>query len=189
MLKKDARKLFIQKRKDVSISDKLKWDDLVLIQFQTIELPFVDNVLSFYPMEDKLEVNTFLLTDYLHFKNPSLRICYPKMNAAENTMNAIACHADSIFEANEFNILEPLDTEIIPAEDVDLVLIPLLACDMQGHRVGYGKGYYDRYLKDCRSDCIKVGLSFFPPVEVIDDANEFDVPLNFCITPERAYVF
>jgi 5-formyltetrahydrofolate cyclo-ligase len=65
----------------------------------------------------------------------------------------------------------------------------LLAFDVKGNRVGYGKGYFDKYLKECREDCIKVGLSYYEPLDSIDDANEFDVPLDFCITPQRTYVF
>lgn len=189
MLKKEARALFREKRFTVSPSDKQKWDDLLLIQFQTIELPFVDCVLSFYPIEQYNEVNAFLITDFLHFRNPHLRICYPKTNPRDYTMQAIVCNADSIFEANAFNVPEPLDTETADPTSIDLVIVPLLAFDRSGNRVGYGKGYFDRYLKECRDDCIKVGLSYFGPLDAIDDANEFDVPLDFCITPQRIYVF
>lgn len=189
MLKKEARKIYNQKRQEVNYSDKLKWDDLILINFQTIDMPFLDTVFSFYPMEDRNEVNVFIITDYLHFRNPNLQICYPKMAIKEPNMEAVACHADTIFEANEINILEPLEKEIIDPQDIDLVIVPLLVCDVKGNRVGYGKGYYDRYLSRCRDNCIKVGVSYFEPIAQVKDANEFDVPLNFCITPQKAYVF
>jgi len=189
MLKKDARNYFKEKRYSITPTDKQKWDDLLLIQFQSIELPFLNYVLSFYPIEQNNEVNTFLITDYLHFRNPNLQICYSKTNLKDYTMQAIICNADSIFEANEYNIPEPLDTEIADPGSIDLVIVPMLAVDMKGNRVGYGKGFFDRYLKECRDDCIKVGFSYFEPVDSIDDANEFDVPLDFCITPQRAYVF
>jgi 5-formyltetrahydrofolate cyclo-ligase len=189
MLKKDARNYFTGKRDTISPIDKQKWDDLLLIEFQSMELPFLDYVFSFYPIEQNNEVNTFLITDYLHFKNPNLQICYPKTNLKNGTMQAIVCSADSIFEANAYNIPEPLDTEMADPTVIDLVIVPLLAFDVNGNRVGYGKGYFDRYLKECRDDCIKVGLSYFEPLDAIEDANEFDVPLDFCITPQRTYVF
>ncbi|HEV7622037.1 MAG TPA: 5-formyltetrahydrofolate cyclo-ligase, partial [Flavisolibacter sp.] len=146
-------------------------------------------VLSFYPMEENNETDTFLITDYLHFKHPNLQICYPKTDIANRTMHAIQCHADSIFEANEYNIPEPLDTFKVDPELLDLVIVPLLSFDLIGNRVGYGKGFYDRFLKNCREDCLKIGLSYFEPVDSIEDANEFDVPLDLCITPQRIYVF
>lgn len=189
MLKKEARKLFIGKRNDITDAQKMKWDDLILIRFQTVQLPFLHNVMSFYCIEEKKEVNSFILTDYLLFRNPSMQVSYPRMNVENNTMDAVIAPADSGFAENEFGITEPIGNEIIPADEIDLVLVPLLAIDKKGHRVGYGKGYYDRFLKDCKTDCIKVGVSYFQPIDNIDDAAEFDVPLDFCITPERIYVF
>lgn len=189
MLKKEARKIYNKKRQEVSYSDKLKWDDLILINFQTVEMPFLHAVFSFYPMEERNEVNAFLITDYLHFRNPNLQICYPKMSIEEPDMEAIACKADTVFEANAINILEPLENAIVDPKDIDLVLVPMLVCDVQGNRVGYGKGYYDRYLSRCKPSCIKAGLSYFEPVDKIEDTDEFDVALDFCITPQKAYVF
>lgn len=189
MLKKQIRSLYKQKRLTITPQEKAKWDDLLLIQFQTIELPFVDYLMSFYPIEQYNEVNTFIMADYLHFRNPGLHICYPKTSLTDNSMRAVHCSADSIFEANAYNIPEPLDNEPVAPEAMDLVIVPLLAFDELGNRVGYGKGYYDRFLKECREDCITVGFSYFDPVSSIDDAHEFDVPLDFCITPQRIYVF
>lgn len=189
MLKKEVRKIFDKKRRELDYTDRLKWDDLILINFQSIELPHLGAVFSYYPMEERNEINAFIITDFLHFRNPNLQICYPKMQIEEPNMEAIACHADTIFSTNAINILEPLETEVVDPLDIDMVLVPMLAFDLQGNRVGFGKGYYDRYLSRCRPDCIKVGLSYFEPVERIKDANEFDVPLNFCITPQKAYVF
>ena len=82
-----------------------------------------------------------------------------------------------------WGIQEPkqgIPTEI---EKIDLVLVPLLAFDKAGHRVGYGKGFYDRFLKGCRPDCLKAGLSFFEAEEILTDADELDVPLDLCVTP------
>lgn len=189
MLKKEARKIYNKKRQELNYSDQLKWDDLILINFQTMETPHLGAVFSFYPMEDRNEVDALIITDFLRFRNPNLQICYPKMEIKEPNMEAIACHADTIFQANAINILEPLETEVIDPLDIDMVLVPMLVCDVAGNRVGFGKGYYDRYLSRCRPDCLKVGLSYFTPIDQVEDANEFDVPLNFCITPEKVYVF
>ena len=70
-------------------------------------------------------------------------------------------------------------------EELDLIFVPLLAYDKKGHRVGYGKGYYDRFLKECKDDCIKIGFSFFEPEDSIEGVNRHDVKLDYCITPER----
>jgi 5-formyltetrahydrofolate cyclo-ligase len=65
----------------------------------------------------------------------------------------------------------------------------MLICDTKGYRVGYGKGFYDRYLAHCRKDVVKIGFSYFDPVEKITDTDQFDVPLTYCITPQHIYEF
>jgi len=189
MTKKEARRTFLQQRDAMDPAWQMRADDLLLIQFQTIDLPFLERVLSFYSITSKKEINSFILTDYLHFRNPALQVAYPRMNVADTSMEAIAVTADTAFMDNEFGITEPIGSEIIDPEDLDLVLVPLLAIDRQGHRVGYGKGYYDRYLARVSENCLKVGLSYFEPVDRIEDTHEFDLPLDLCVTPEQVYVF
>jgi len=69
------------------------------------------------------------------------------------------------------------------------VFVPLVVFDRKGNRAGYGKGYYDRFLMTCRPDCLKIGFSYFEPVELLEDKNQYDIPLNMCITPAGSYVF
>jgi len=67
--------------------------------------------------------------------------------------------------------------------------VPLLAVDKKGYRVGYGKGFYDKFLPSCKKECLKIGFSYFEPVDEITDKDQFDVPLELCITPHNIYVF
>ena len=69
------------------------------------------------------------------------------------------------------------------------LLVPLVIVDGYGNRIGYGKGFYDRYLSSCRAEAVKIGFSYFEPVGRIKDISQFDVPLNLCITPLRIYEF
>ena len=68
-------------------------------------------------------------------------------------------------------------------------MVPLLAYDKTGHRVGYGKGYYDRFLKETRPDCLKIGLSAFQAEAEIPDTHEGDVRLDMCLTPHETIRF
>ena len=61
--------------------------------------------------------------------------------------------------------------------------------DHQGHRVGYGKGYYDRFLGECNRYTLKVGLSFFDPVSKIEDIDTNDIALDYAVTPRETYAF
>lgn len=189
MLKKEARKNFREKRDTISLQGKIKLDDLLLIEFQKLPLPFLSLVLSFYPVGEKKEPDTFKLTRYLQFINHGLQIAYPKIDLATRTMQATICSENDLFEKNAFSIPEPVNCAIIKPHEIDLVIVPLLAFDEKGFRVGYGKGFYDRFLLQCKKECIKIGLSYFEPIDSIEDGDEFDVPLDFCITPQKAYVF
>lgn len=189
MLKKELRKKYRTERLALTAVQQTKLDDLLLIQFQKLSLPELHSVLSFYPIEEKREINTFLLTDFLAFRNPDLQMCYPKTNIFQNTMQAVVTTGETDFDANEYGIPEPINGHVLEPEVLDAVFVPLLAFDKKGNRVGYGKGFYDRFLRECRPDCLKIGLSYFEPVAQIEDAGEFDVPLSHCITPQAIYVF
>ncbi len=166
-----------------------KYDDLLLIQFQTLELPFLHSVFSYWPIEENNEPDTHLFTAYLRFRNPELRIAYPVSNFETMNMEARLTDIDTPFEKANLNIFEPTQGEPLLPNEIDMVFVPLLAFDKNGFRVGYGKGFYDKYLKTCRDDCIKVGFSYFEALEEEIDKSDFDVPLDFCITPQTVYVF
>ncbi len=189
MLKKDARKIFREKRSLLTVQEQGKLDDLLLIQLQRIPLPFATTLLSYWPIPANNEPTAHLFTDFLVFQNPGLRVCYPQCQFESSTMKAILTNEDTLFVKKEFNTYEPDATTVVSAAEIDIVLVPLLAFDKKGYRVGYGKGFYDRYLIDCRVDCCKIGFSYFEPVEALEDSSEFDVPLDFCITPQQAYAF
>ncbi len=189
MQKADARKLYKEKRMLLSEAERSKLDDLLLIQFQTVDLPFVASLLSYWPIEENNEPNTHLFTEFLKFRNPELKVCYPVADFTTLTMQAVATDIDTPFEKRNLNIYEPNSAKIIPAGEIEMVFVPLLAFDNQGYRIGYGKGFYDKYLASCGNDCIKAGFCYFDPLPSIEDRNEFDVPLDLCITPRNLYVF
>lgn len=188
MTKSELRNIYKEKRLALSAIERSKLDDLLLIQFQRLSFQDVQVVLSFWPMEDRAEMNTHLFTRYLSHLIPGLQVSYPVTDPASNTMKSVLVNEDSDLQENNYGITEPINgIEINPAH-IDLVLVPLFAFDERGFRVGYGKGYYDRFLKQC-TDSIIVGLSYFDPVDTISDTNQFDVPLNYCITPGKVYEF
>lgn len=93
------------------------------------------------------------------------------------------------FKKNEYNIFEPVDGIEVPNAKIEVVFVPLLAFDKKGNRVGYGKGFYDKFLSKCNKEVIKVGLSFFEAEEEIEGVFEGDVRLDYCVTPTTNYVF
>ena len=189
MQKKEARKIYKGKRMALSEKERVKLDDLLLIQFQSAELPFIESLLTYWPIEENNEPDTHLFTEFLCFRNPELLVCYPKSDFSSGTLQAVVTDIDTPFTKAALNIFEPESNDMVMPEEIELVFVPLLAFDKNGYRVGYGKGFYDRWLVGCNPGCIKVGFSYFEPIEAIDDRNEFDVPLDLCITPHSQYVF
>jgi 5-formyltetrahydrofolate cyclo-ligase len=90
---------------------------------------------------------------------------------------------------NEYNIPEPVNGLPVPSEMLDVVFVPLLAYDKQGNRIGYGKGFYDKFLSECKPTTVKIGLSFFEPENLIEDVFETDVKLDFCVSPQKVIIF
>lgn len=189
MHKKDIRKIYKERRLNLTVPEKLRMDDLLLIQFQQLGIHIPVTILTYAGMEKFNEFDPALITDYCHFKNPQQVLCFPVMNAETHTLQPISIHADTAFEANALDIPEPVGGVPVFTNELDLVIVPLLAFDGKGNRVGYGKGYYDRLLAECRQDCVKVGFSYFEPVDVIDDVNEHDIKLDYVITPGAIFAF
>ena len=189
MLKKEIRKLYKEKRSQLSVPEKLRMDDLLLIQFQQMGIEIPVTIMTYAGLEKFNEFDPVLITDYCHFKNPRQVLCFPVMNTETHTLQPVSIHADTAFELNSLEIPEPVGGIPVFTNELDMVIIPLLAFDNKGNRVGYGKGYYDRLLAECRNDCIKVGFSYFEPVDSIDDTNGHDIKLDYVITPGAIFAF
>jgi 5-formyltetrahydrofolate cyclo-ligase len=90
---------------------------------------------------------------------------------------------------NRWGIPEPLSGITLTSQQIEVVFVPLFVFDLRGHRVGYGKGYYDRFLGECPKSTIKVGLSFFDPVSKIEDVDSHDITLDYAVSPREVFVF
>lgn len=189
MTKSALRTIYKDKRSALSDTDRMKLDDLVLIQFQRLPMPDIHSLLSYWPIPTHHEVNTLPITDFMQFRMPGLTLAYPRGNYQEVTMEALVVNEETEYVVNHHGIMEPQSNEVLAPQHIDMVFVPMLVYDVRGYRVGYGKGFYDRYLKLCKDDVIKVGFSYFEPEPIISDVNDFDIPLNFAITPERIYEF
>ena len=131
------------------------------------------------------ELDTSFIINKL--KSEKKIIIVPKI--LNNELVHIAINDQTEFSMNEYGIKEPNNGNSFIIENLDLIFIPLLAYDLEGHRVGYGKGYYDRFLKLTNKSSLKIGLSFFDPINKIQDIDDNDVKLDYCITPTQVHKF
>lgn len=144
----------------------------------------------FLPIRKHNEIDTFSLLNYFKLQHPQLKIVIPRTDFTNLSItNILYDHEYTILGRNKYDIPEPIHGKVVPNEEIDIVFIPLLGFDQKGNRVGYGKGFYDRFLSECRPDVVKIGMSFFEPIDEISDVNEFDIPLDLCITPEKTWNF
>lgn len=161
----------------------------IAIANRTLELPIWDH--SFYHLflsiTEKREIDTEPLLHILQGKDKN--IVLSKSDFKTHRLTNYLLTDSTVLQKNEWGIPEPQGgIEILPHQ-IEVVFLPLLAFDLQGHRVGYGKGFYDRFLSACSGTTIKVGLSFFEPEQQIPGVLSSDVPLDFCVTPHRIYRF
>jgi 5-formyltetrahydrofolate cyclo-ligase len=166
-----------------------KIEDLSLeIANKILELPIweFNYYHIFLPISEMKEVNTEYLLHILQGKDKSIVI--PKTNFDKGEMSHILLQENTKLALSKYNIPEPISGIEISIPQIEVVFVPLLAYDEVGRRIGYGKGFYDRFLAKCDPKTIFIGLSLFPPEKKIPQEIQ-DVPLHFCITPEKIYSF
>lgn len=167
-------------------------------QLEEMSLAVANNVLTlpiwektyfhiFLPIEAHNEVNTEFILHLLSGKDKEIVIS--KSDFETRNMTHFLLTDNTKIKKNEYNIPEPVDGIEVPAKKIEVVFIPLLAYDKQGNRVGYGKGFYDKFLSECQPETIKIGLSFFEPEEQITDVFETDVKLDYCVTQNAVFKF
>ena len=147
----------------------------------------------FLPLLAKNEPDTWHIIRRIWAEKLPARLAAPVVQADAVSLKHYELTAGTPLAANHWGISEPLASpaaEVAPAQ-LDAVLVPLLACDMQGQRVGYGGGFYDRFLAECRPDALFIGLTILDeaPVPALADVLPTDVPLHACLTPGGIWNF
>ncbi|MEP7148088.1 MAG: 5-formyltetrahydrofolate cyclo-ligase [Acidobacteriota bacterium] len=186
MRKSELRQTYLTKQKAISRPDRsAKSEAISDAFFESFDLVGVKYLHSFLPIEKFNEVDSRRIVEKVWSKYPNIQIVVPRVDFETSEITSLKFTAETGLVKNVWEIDEPTHDEFVAPEMIDMVLVPGLCFDLDGHRVGYGKGFYDRFLKTCRLDCVKIGLSYFEPVDKIDDAHDGDVQLDFVITPGR----
>lgn len=181
MTKAELRKKYKSLRKALSIDDIENYS--LNIANQLLKLDIWDKSVYhiFLTIEEQKEINTEYILNILAGKDKNIVIS--KSNFEDFSMTHYLLTDSTTIKKNNFNIPEPVDGIPITSEQIEVVFVPLLAFDKTGNRVGYGKGFYDRFLKQCKPETIKIGLSFFEAETKNFEAFDSDVRLDYCVTP------
>ena len=185
--KAELRLQYKQKRQE--LSSEMIENYSLSISNQLLHLPIWKH--SFYhiflSIIEHKEINTDYVLNILSGKDKNIIIS--KSNFENFEMTHFLLMDNTVIKKNAWNIPEPVDGIEINTDKIEVVFVPLLAFDQQGHRIGYGKGFYDKFLSACRPETLKVGLSFFEAEEKIEGLFETDVSLDYCVTPTKVYSF
>jgi 5-formyltetrahydrofolate cyclo-ligase len=187
MLKKEVRTKYKELRKNLTESDIEEMSFSIANRVLSLDIWNNTYFHIFLPIEEQKEVNTEFILHLLQGKDKEIVIS--KANFDTREMTHFLLTDSTKIKKNEYNIPEPIDGLEVPIHKINVVFVPLLAYDKIGNRVGYGKGFYDKFLSECKPETIKIGLSFFEPEEIISDIFENDVKLDFCVTPKGVYNF
>jgi 5-formyltetrahydrofolate cyclo-ligase len=188
MTKSELRQRFLERRKALSPAERAeKSRRIAELFFANTNLSEIKLLHTFIPLENRHEVDTSLITHEVWSRSPKIQVAVPRVNFKTGEVESLGYTAEIELIENAWGLREPGDGELLDPQAIDLVLVPLVCFDERGYRVGYGKGFYDKFLSNCRPDCLKVGLGFFPAVDRIDDVHEGDIPLDRCVTPEHVY--
>lgn len=188
MKKAALRNAYLLQRKNLS---KEQLDDLSLqIANQLLKLEEIWKFTYYHiflAITEKREVNTDFILNILSGKDKNIVLSKSDFNTG--TMQNFLLTDNTKIKKNKYNIPEPIDGIPIANKNIEVVFVPLLAFDLNGNRVGYGKGFYDTFLASCNPQTLKIGLSFFEAETKNIPTYSSDIALDFCVTPKQVYRF
>jgi len=184
--KSALRAFYLQKRR--CLPEETHEKQSFAIANRCLELPIWEHQYFhlFLSIESKAEVDTSLVLTLLQGRDKE--VVLPRLKG-KTALEHILLTDSTRIVSNYWQIPEPVDGIVFDPKLLEVVFVPLLICDLKGHRVGYGQGYYDLFLSQCKPEVVKIGLSFFDPIEAITDIYEGDIALNYCVCPDKIYSF
>lgn len=188
-LKSELRDLYKQKRQALDALTLARLQQQVLEIFATLSFTDIKYCHFFLPIQKFREPDTRMLMTWLSTHYPAVHQVASKIIPGTYALAHYDQFSASKIRENTWGIPEPGDGIEVQGHLLDMVLVPMLIFDKKGHRVGYGKGFYDRFLQACRPDCLKMGISLFEPVDCISDVQAQDIRLDACISPSKLWLF
>jgi len=187
--KKELRAIYREKRINLDTQEFRELNDRLMNQVRTLDFARCATIHLFLPIAGNREPDTYAVAQWLRQQYPRIRLVLPRTDDTGNGMTHWLWDGTTTLTLNRWGIPEPHGGVPIAPAQVDAVFVPLLAFDVHGNRVGYGKGFYDRFLGECRPEVLKIGLSLFEPGPVVLDTDAHDILLDACVTPGRVWWF
>jgi 5-formyltetrahydrofolate cyclo-ligase len=179
--KSELRARLLKLRKSIKKEDWQSWSETIINELKIIpEFINSDVIHCFVSMNDRKEVNTHSLLKDLISSGKKVIVPVTDFETGELKHSELWSFKD--LKENKWGVLEP--DEIHPQKQkTDLILVPLLAADKDFNRLGYGKGFYDRFLK--KENAVKIGLLFDGFLVDQIPVENFDEKLDILITEKK----
>lgn len=190
MNKKELRAIYAAKRSELN-QEQIDFDSFSIrdLLFSNFDFSKLNTIHCFLPAKGKNEINTWIVLDYIRANYPHIKVVVPVCDFENGVLLTAKLDSNTPMVENKWGILEPAVPDFVNPKEIDSVLLPLLIMDNCGNRVGYGKGFYDKFLVECPDNVLKIGLSLFEPVEIISNVDLTDIPLNAAITPSQVIFY
>ncbi|WP_265443012.1 5-formyltetrahydrofolate cyclo-ligase [Acetivibrio straminisolvens] len=188
--KRELRKEALNIRKELSAMEVVQKSKLITEKLISFDGFHKSKCIMAY-MDFKNEVMTGFLID--HCLNLGKTVVLPlidSMDGVKKIFPYALIDRERGLKPGTYGILEPVKefSERIDPKDIDLVVVPGVAFDVKGGRIGYGAGYYDVFLREVREDCLKVGIAFEIQVFPSIPKEEHDILMDAVITENRIYL-
>ncbi len=187
MTKAELRIKYKQRRSQLTAAQFSALNSGIWQQLSQFDWGGIRYLHTFLPIAKQNEPDMWSFITDIRVHYPDIHLVVSRSEPKDHSMKHFLLEENIVLAENVWGIVEPIAGEVVAETALDVVLVPLLIADKAGNRVGYGKGFYDRFLAKCRPDCRKIGISLFEPVEKIDDVDPLDVPLDTLITPNLIY--
>ncbi|WP_341653586.1 5-formyltetrahydrofolate cyclo-ligase [Blattabacterium cuenoti] len=190
MNKKKLREKYLHMRKSISRKKIRKMSYEIFFQLKKIFFLWKKTYYHiFLPIRKHKEIDTFIIINFL--LKIGKYVTVPCSNFQKLSIENCLFHENTILTRKKYGILEPIPKHkfIVSISLIEVIFIPLLIFDFKGYRIGYGKGFYDRFIPLCKKNIIKIGLSFFYPIKKIKNIHKNDLSIDIGITPNHIFLF
>lgn len=185
--KEELRTHYGHQRLIMSSQKQIEYSELIASQISQLDIWSYQNYHVYLTSKNPnhKEVDTFPLIEILWKKKKQVFV--PKVYGEELGIHRFTKNSE--LKNNQWYIPEPTDSGRQSPEILEVAFVPLIVADKKGYRLGYGKGFYDRFFDRCSPTILKIGLGFFSPIKSIENVHSSDKKLDYLITPKKIYKF
>jgi 5-formyltetrahydrofolate cyclo-ligase len=182
--KQEIRKKILDHREAIDVNIRKQWDEGIFNNFINSECYKKANTIFAF-VSFKSEANTHKIIK--HAIKDGKTICVPRIESKQKGIEIFKIDGFDQFKKGYFGILEPNEScSVVEKKNIDLILMPGVAFDRQGGRVGYGAGFYDRFLSDINNKVNKIAVAYHFQVLTNIPMDEHDVRIDGIITEEES---